>query len=164
MDGRVLWNVNSAAKGGGVAEMLSSLLAYALGAGIDARWLVIGGSPGFFRVTKRIHNRLHDSPGDGGPLGNAERSVYEDALVAAGEELTKRVSARDIVLLHDPQTLGLAPVMAGTGATVVWRCHVGVDDPGELAHALPSQHDCPSAPQVSHLPESRLHASPDATQ
>ena len=134
MDGRVLWNVNSAAKGGGVAEMLSSLLAYALGAGIDARWLVIGGSPGFFRVTKRIHNRLHDSPGDGGPLGNAERSVYEDALVAAGEELTKRVSPRDIVLLHDPQTLGLAPVMAGTGATVVWRCHVGVDDPGELAH------------------------------
>src|SRR5204863_9672170 len=52
MDGRVLWNVNSTAKGGGVAEMLASLLAYAAGSGVDARWLVVGGDPDFFRVTK----------------------------------------------------------------------------------------------------------------
>src|SRR5438552_2806678 len=72
MDGRVLWNVNSTAKGGGVAEMLASLLAYAAGSGVDARWLVIRGDPDFFRVTKRIHNRLHDDEGDGGPLGDEE--------------------------------------------------------------------------------------------
>ena len=133
MDGRVLWNVNSTAKGGGVAEMLASLLAYAEGAGVDARWLVIGGDADFFRVTKRIHNRLHESEGDGGPLGDAERAVYERALAAAGDELASTISPRDIVLLHDPQTLGLAPRLAETGATVVWRCHVGVDHPGDLA-------------------------------
>src|SRR3712207_5381567 len=65
-DGRVVWNVNSTARGGGVAEMLRSLLAYARGAGVDARWLVIEGEPEFFDVTKRIHNRLHGSEGDGG--------------------------------------------------------------------------------------------------
>ena len=47
-DGRVVWNVNSTARGGGVAEMLVSLLAYARGAGVDARWVVIEGNEDFF--------------------------------------------------------------------------------------------------------------------
>ena len=66
---RVIWNVNSTARGGGVAEILASLLAYTRGAGLDARWVVIGGDPAFFRVTKRIHNMLHGFPGDGMGLG-----------------------------------------------------------------------------------------------
>ena len=66
LDGRVVWNVNSTARGGGVAEMLVSLLAYARGAGVDARWVVIDGNAEFFALTKRIHNHLHGSPGDGG--------------------------------------------------------------------------------------------------
>jgi trehalose synthase len=133
MEGRVLWNVNSTARGGGVAEMLASLLAYAAGSGVNARWLVIDGNTGFFRVTKRIHNRLHDSTGDGGPLGEEERGVYERTLAGAAEELAGRIGPRDVVLLHDPQTLGLAPRVAETGATVVWRCHIGVDHAGEVA-------------------------------
>src|SRR5438093_1477609 len=67
-DGRAIWNLNSTARGGGVAEMLVSLLAYARGAGIDARWSVISGEHDFYRVTKRIHNQLHGSKGDGGAL------------------------------------------------------------------------------------------------
>ena len=39
--GRVVWNINSTAQGGGVAEMLTSLIAYTRGAGVDARWVVI---------------------------------------------------------------------------------------------------------------------------
>src|SRR4051812_36523668 len=62
--GGVVWNVNSTANGGGVAEMLRSLLAYARGAQVDARWVVIGGTPEFFRIPKRTHNRLHDAAGD----------------------------------------------------------------------------------------------------
>src|SRR3954464_5354789 len=65
LSGRVVWNVNSTARGGGVAELLASLVAYARGAGVDVRWAVIEGSPVFFAVTKRIHNRLHGAPGDG---------------------------------------------------------------------------------------------------
>ena len=49
--GRVVWNVNSTAVGGGVAEMLGPLLSYARGADVDARWLVIEGSPEFFKIT-----------------------------------------------------------------------------------------------------------------
>ena len=69
LGGRVVWNVNSTMRGGGVAEMLASLVAYARGAGVDSRWVVVRGNPDFFRVTKRIHNMLHGSPGDGAGLG-----------------------------------------------------------------------------------------------
>src|SRR5688500_8024838 len=47
--GRVVWNVNSAAAGGGFAEMLSSLLGYPRSLGVDVRWAVIEGTPDFFR-------------------------------------------------------------------------------------------------------------------
>jgi len=39
----------------------------------------------------------------------------------------------DVVLLHDPQTAGLAPALKASGARVVWRCHIGVDHPNEHA-------------------------------
>src|SRR3712207_1844940 len=56
---RTIWNVNSTAVGGGVAEMLQVLLGYARDAGVLSRWMVISGEPEFFRVTKRLHNILH---------------------------------------------------------------------------------------------------------
>ena len=91
LDGRTLWNVNSTAHGGGVAEMLRSLIGYARGVGIDARWLIIGGDPEFFRITKRLHNRLHGYAGDGGPLGEAERAVYERVAAEHADLLAQRV-------------------------------------------------------------------------
>jgi trehalose synthase len=131
--GRVVWNVNSTARGGGVAEMLRPLLAYARGAGVDARWVVIDGNPDFFRVTKRIHNNLHGAEGDGGDLGEHERLVYEEALHESAVELAQMVRPRDVVVLHDPQTAGLIPAVRGRGVPVIWRCHVGLDLPNELA-------------------------------
>jgi hypothetical protein len=83
LHGRVIWNVNSTAKGGGVVEMLRPLLGYCRGADVDARWAVISGESEFFAITKRIHNRLHGFAGDGGPLGDAERDVYERTLAAS---------------------------------------------------------------------------------
>ena len=77
--GRVLWNVNATATGGGVAEMLQALLAYARGAGVDARWLALDGDPEFFAITKRLHNALHGSA-DGSGFGAAEHSHYEQVL------------------------------------------------------------------------------------
>jgi trehalose synthase len=131
--GHAIWCVNSTAQGGGVAEMLRSLLAYTRGAGVDARWVVVRGNPEFFRVTKRLHNRLHGSPGDGGGLGEAERAVYEATLAPAADELAARVQPGDVVILHDPQTAGLARPVRALGARVVWRAHIGVDRPNTLA-------------------------------
>jgi trehalose synthase len=132
LSGRVVWNINSTAKGGGVVELLRPLLAYARGAGIDARWLVIDGSPEFFDVTKRIHNRLHGSAGDGGPLDERARRTYEHVVAKNAAEIGDRVHPGDVVILHDPQPAGLARAMVGAGAAVIWRCHVGVDEPNDL--------------------------------
>lgn len=131
--GRVIWHVNSTAAGGGVAEMLQSLLAYARGAGVDVRWLTIGGNEDFFRVTKRLHNHLHGAPGDGGELGEREREIYESSLAASAEELSVLVRDGDIVYLHDPQTAGLIAHRDGREVSAVWRCHIGLDHPNELA-------------------------------
>ena len=129
LGGRAVWNVNSTATGGGVAEMLPSLLGYAQGLGIDARWLVIEGVAPFFELTKRLHHLLHGSAGDGGPLGDAERPVYEQVASANAGPLLDRIRPRDVVILHDPQTAGLAPRLAEAGVTVIWRCHIGNDRP-----------------------------------
>ena len=131
--GRVVWHVNSTARGGGVAEMLQSLLAYARGAGVDVRWATITGNVEFFRVTKRIHNNLHGAPGDGGELGERERAIYEDALARNADEFVGLVRPGDIVYLHDPQTAGLTRMLRPRGIRVVWRCHVGLDHPNGLA-------------------------------
>ncbi len=131
--GRVVWHVNSTARGGGVAELLQSLLAYARGAGVDVRWMTIAGNPDFFRITKRIHNRLHGSKGDGGPLGPNEREVYDAALAEAAAELVDLVHPDDIVYIHDPQPAGLVPHVVASDVRVIWRCHIGVDSPGDLA-------------------------------
>jgi trehalose synthase len=128
---RVFWNVNSTGLGGGVAEMLRPLVGYARGLGIDARWLVIQGSPEFYRITKRLHHALHGSRGDGTPLDGEARRIYEQTLHQNAVELADLVRPGDVVLLHDPQTAGLAPHLVDSGATLVWRCHIGHDEAGE---------------------------------
>ena len=125
--GRVVWNVSSTAVGGGVAEMVRSLLAYARGAGVDARWVVIEGSPEFFRLTKRLHNALHGSAGDGSPLGDQERRLYERVAAENAAELAPMVRPRDVVIVHDPQPAGMVGALAERGAHVIWRCHIGHD-------------------------------------
>ena len=131
---RDIWNINSTAAGGGVAEMLMSLLAYAHGAGVNSRWLAISGNEAFFQITKRIHNNLHSAPGDGGPLGEAEREIYESALAPNLTELLDLVSPDDVVIVHDPQPAGLIPALKKElGVPVIWRCHVGIDVPTDIA-------------------------------
>ncbi len=129
LEGRVFWNLSSTAHGGGVAEMLRSILGYVRALEIDVRWLIINGTPEFFRITKRLHHALHGSEGDGSELGERERAIYERVLEANAEELLRLVRPHDIVLLHDPQTAGLAPRLIQAGAIVIWRCHVGGDEP-----------------------------------
>jgi trehalose synthase len=131
MGARAIWNINSTATGGGVAEMLRSTLRYSRGLGVDVRWLVIEAPPEFFRITKRIHNALHDSRGDGSPLELDQHSLYERVLHDNVAMLDALMRPTDLVICHDPQTAGLVPILLKMGCTVVWRCHIGHDGRGE---------------------------------
>lgn len=126
-----MWHVNATGEGGGVAEMLAGLVGYSRAAGIDTRWLVLDTDADFFAITKRVHNRIHGSDGDGGPLGEDERETYEAALRPELKALTGRVRPCDVVVLHDPQTAGLVPGLLGRGVHVVWRSHIGSDTSNE---------------------------------
>jgi trehalose synthase len=133
---RVVWNVSSTAAGGGVAEMLHRLIGYARGVGFDSRWLVLRGNPEFFQITKRLHNALHGDAQDGVELDDSAHEKYRATLRPIGEELRARVSRGDLVFLHDPQTAGLVPDLAGCGAAIVWRCHIGN---GNTEHSVEEQ-------------------------
>jgi trehalose synthase len=130
--GRAVWQINSTAVGGGVAEMVTALLPYALGAGIDARWLVISGDERFFDVTKRICLMLYGHQ-DVQELSPTDFNHYTDVLSAAGAQLIQRIQPGDVVVLHDPQTAGLVASLRRAGAFVIWRCHIGSDVPTKLA-------------------------------
>jgi trehalose synthase len=131
--GRVVWNINSTARGGGVAELLESLVPYARGAGVDARWLVIEAAQDFFDITKRIHNRLHGNIGDGGELDQEAHEIYEQALSANTAAICGRVRDGDVAIVHDPQPAGLIGALRDAGAAAIWRCHVGLDYPNQVA-------------------------------
>jgi trehalose synthase len=127
--GRAIWHISSTARGGGVAELLASLLGYVRGVGVDTRWVVISGEPRFFEVTKRLHNRLHGGDGEDGELGDDEREVYEEVLARNEAELERLTRPGDVTYLHDPQTAGLVPMLCDLGVRVIWRCHIGTDHP-----------------------------------
>src|SRR5438105_7068910 len=133
--GRTVWNVNSTARGGGVAELLSSLIPYERGAGIDEHWLTIEGSPAYFNVTKKIHTLLHGVAADGNQISKPERSEYERTMARNATALVDTVKAKDVVILHDPQSAGLVSALRSHGSHVIWRSHVGLDQPNDIVRA-----------------------------
>ncbi|MEQ8717656.1 MAG: glycosyltransferase [Acidimicrobiales bacterium] len=134
-DGVAIVNVNSTPAGGGVAEMLHVLLPVTRGLGIDARWLAIEGEPVFFAVTKRLHNFIHGAAGDGGVLDEAAHEAYVAVTHSNDAELKGFVKPGDPIILHDPQTAGLAEGCRRRGHPVVWRCHIGADAANERTEA-----------------------------
>src|SRR5205823_5628903 len=102
--GRVVWNVNSTPRGGGVAELLATLIPYSRGAGIDERWVVIEGSREFFDFTKKAHTLLHGVAPDGSDVTREERRVYEETMQRNTGPLLEMIRPGDVAVLHDPQT------------------------------------------------------------
>ncbi|MGZ8665953.1 MAG: glycosyltransferase [Solirubrobacterales bacterium] len=132
--GRAIWHVTYSSPQGdgtGVAEMLRSLLGYTRDSGLDAHLLGASADAGFRTVGRRIYHRLYGSEGDGGPLSDEQRRVIE--LVAAEHAgiLSGRVRDGDIVFLHDLP--GLVGPMKELGARVIWRSHLGVEEPNRWA-------------------------------
>lgn len=76
--------------------MLSALLPYYSGVGIDVRWLAIDGNNEFFDVTKRLHNFVHETPGDGGALDTRARAIYDETLAPVRDRVTVVRPARAV--------------------------------------------------------------------
>lgn len=129
-----LVHVNATATGGGVAELLHGLVAAQAEAGQRVGWAVIGGDAEFFAFTKGLHHLLHGRTGT--RVTDAAVAHYRAVLRPQAHWLADRLGPGDVVVLHDPQTLGMAPPLAATGARVVWHCHIGTDQAGASGPAL----------------------------
>ncbi len=114
--------INSTHQGGGVAEMLNSMVILFNQLGIDFGWRILQGSTDFFNVTKGFHNSLQ-----GGKMnfGTKQKITYE--------ETNKRFSIfthlnHDLVIIHDPQPLSLINYYKKKQPWI-WRCHIDLSNP-----------------------------------
>lgn len=134
-------NVNSTFMGGGVAEMLRSVIPLARSLGLRASWYTIRGHDAFFNVTKKFHNLLQ---GLDSPITLEE--IFGAYLDTIDENAKNTYIASDIVVVHDPQPAAL--VMNGViFGNILWRCHIDTSAPNQTVwrFLLPYINHCSGA-------------------
>lgn len=116
-------HINATPTGGGVAEILHSLIPLTRSVGVDAAWYVLPPDEAFFSITKHLHNWLQGQPGR---LLPRHRDIYERYLERVAASM-RHLSA-DVWVIHDPQPLPLRAMVPLTG-TSIWRCHIDCSAP-----------------------------------
>lgn len=125
--GRTAKMVNSTAVGGGVAEILTRMVPLMGELGVYTRWDVITGDSAFFEITKAFHNALHGATYKSRPGGF-------DHFLAVNEANRERLRfTEDLIVIHDPQPVGLIREREETNgkAKWVWRCHIDLSHPNQ---------------------------------
>lgn len=115
--------INATAVGGGVAEILTSLVPMLQELGVDIKWDVIKGGSEFYQVTKKIHNALH---------GKQEKITKHDYEIFEEYNRFNREQMEldgDIIFIHDPQPVALVEEKKKLGNKWIWRCHIDTSTP-----------------------------------
>ncbi|HEX2347606.1 MAG TPA: glycosyltransferase [Ktedonobacterales bacterium] len=118
LQGARVLHISSTAFGGGVAEMLHTLIPLMRSAGLDAGWAIINGNDEFFTVTKSMHNALQGMDLE---LTNAMRAAYLHANV---DNAVYFEGDYDFIIVHDPQPAPLRTLRRADGGKWIWRCHI----------------------------------------
>jgi trehalose synthase len=133
LGGKRVLHLSATAFGGGVAEILYTLVPLMREAGLETEWRVIFGQDEFFDVTKAIHNGLQ---GDPRGLSEDEQEIFrrynrENAEALAGEF--------DFVIVHDAQPAAMIEHAREAGKRWIWRCHIDLSTPNRdvLGFLLP---------------------------
>jgi trehalose synthase len=121
-DQRVL-HVSATAFGGGVSEILYTIVPLMRDAGLDAHWQVIFGKEEFYNATKLLHNSLQ---GADDTLSDEQWELFDEvnALNAGGLE-----GEWDTIIVHDPQPIGLRRGATSKSRNWIWRCHIDLSEP-----------------------------------
>lgn len=120
--GKRVAHVNATAYGGGVAELLHSMVPLMRDLGIDAHWFVLAGTGPFYDATKTIHNSLQ---GAATGLTAEMESEFRRVNEANASEFEDEF---DVVVIHDPQPAPLVKLVERKGRWV-WRCHIDLTSP-----------------------------------
>jgi trehalose synthase len=124
-------HVNATAEGGGVAEILKSLVPLMRGVGVDAAWYTLSPDASFFSVSKTLHHCLQ-----GGTCipSAADFSLYRSHNEKAVATLKSRGVTADLWFIHDAQVL---PMLSFMNSDIgVWICHVDTTQPNEEVRGM----------------------------
>jgi trehalose synthase len=135
-DKKVL-HVSATAFGGGVSEILYTLVPLMRDVGLDAHWQVIIGREEFFNVTKLMHNSLQ---GAEQTISDEQWEVFEAYNAMNAQSLE---GDWDAIIIHDPQPAAMKRNAAEKARRWIWRCHIDLSTPNKdtLARMLPLIHD-----------------------
>jgi trehalose synthase len=123
LKGRRVVHVSATAFGGGVSEILYTLVPLMRDVGLDCEWQVIYGREEFFNATKLMHNALQGHPQD---LDEEQWGTWEQYNEMNARELSE---GWDVCLVHDPQPAGLHRLVPEKAKGWVWRCHIDLSTP-----------------------------------
>jgi trehalose synthase len=123
LQGRRVLHVSATAFGGGVSEILYTLVPLMRDIGLDAEWHVIYGREEFFNATKIMHNALQGNPQD---LSEDEWETWRRYNEMNARELS---SGWDVCVVHDPQPAAMRQLVPEKAQGWVWRCHIDVSTP-----------------------------------
>jgi trehalose synthase len=118
-------HLSATAFGGGVSEILYTLVPLMRDVGVEADWQVIVGREEFYNATKLMHNALQGNPLD---LAPHEWKVYEEYNEINARELT---GDWDVIIVHDPQPLAVRQHVPDKAKAWIWRCHIDLSTPHE---------------------------------
>ena len=141
LKGRRVVHVSATAFGGGVSEILYTLVPLMRDVGLDCEWQVIYGREEFFNATKLMHNALQGNPQD---LDEEQWRTWEQYNEMNARELA---DGWDVCLIHDPQPAGLFKLVPEKAAGWVWRCHIDLStpNPSTIERLLPFIADYPQS-------------------
>ncbi|MEE9600760.1 MAG: glycosyltransferase [Thermoplasmata archaeon] len=132
LQGKRVLHINSTSFGGGVAEILSSMVPLMVDLGLDAHWRVIEGDPAFFNTTKSFHNSLQ---GGDVNISDEMRGHYKEVNRKNAEDLK---DDWDVVVVHDLQPAALIEYVKREGVWI-WRCHLDLSTPNRDSLAFIGQ-------------------------
>jgi trehalose synthase len=133
LQGKRVVHLSATAFGGGVSEILYTLIPLMRDVGLEVEWQVIYGHEEFFNATKVMHNALQGNPQD---LTPEQWDTWRRYNEMNARELSE---GWDVCIVHDPQPAALHSLVPEKATAWVWRCHIDVStpNPATLEQLLP---------------------------
>jgi trehalose synthase len=156
-------HLSATAFGGGVAEILYTLVPLMNDVGVEAEWQVLLGREEFYNATKRLHNALQGNPDS---LTDEEWKIYERYNALNATEIS---GDWDVIIVHDPQPAAIRRHVPDKAGMWIWRCHIDLStpNPDAIENIVPYVHDYDAS--VWHLQQyvpqgvdGRVHIVPPA--
>jgi trehalose synthase len=127
LQGLKVLHLSATAFGGGVAEILYTLVPLMRDVGIEAEWQVMLGREEFYNATKVLHNALQGNPEGLSPEQWQIFAKYNEMNAAEIE------AGWDVIIVHDPQPAAVHQLVPEKARTWIWRCHIDLSTPNPTA-------------------------------